>query len=125
MTNEKIILNESVSLMEQGILKGTGKYVQIETDLGTKTVELPETIHTFNGWKERGYSVKKGEKSKIKFPIWKHTTKILDTNTGNPETDKMNEEINKQGGQTNMFMKTASFFTFEQVEPIREMNDNE
>jgi hypothetical protein len=65
--------------------------------------------------------VKKGEKSSIKFPIWKHTTKMLNTDTGNAELDKMNAQINQQGGQTNMFMKTAAFFTAAQVEPAKVM----
>lgn len=119
MTNAQIILHESLSLMEQGILKGSGIFGEIETELGTITVELPEDIHTFQGWKERGYIVRKGEKSTIKFPIWKHTTKMLKTDTGNAELDKMNAQINEQGGQTNMFMKMSSWFTFSQVEPIK------
>ena len=119
MTNAQIILNESLSLMEQGILKGSGQFAEVETAEGTITIELPEDIHTFQGWKDRGYSVKKGEKSQIKFPIWKHTVKFLNTDTGNAELDKMNQQINDQGGQTNMFMKTAAFFTFAQVEPMK------
>lgn len=119
MTNATIILNESLRLMEEGILKGSGQFAEIETENGTQTIELPEEIHTFQGWKERGFSVKKGEKSAIKFPIWKHTTKMLKTDTGNAELDKMNTQINEQGGQTNMFMKTSAWFTFSQVEPIK------
>lgn len=119
MTNAQIILNESLSLMEQGILKGSGQFAEVETAEGTITIELPEDIHTFQGWKDRGYSVKKGEKSQIKFPIWKHTVKFLNTDTGNADLDRMNQQINDQGGQTNMFMKTAAFFTFAQVEPIK------
>ena len=119
MTNAQIILNESISLMEQGKLKGSGQYAEIETESGPMTVELPEEIHTFNGWKQLGFSVKKGEKSSIKFPIWKHTTKMLNTDTGNAELDKMNTQINEQGGQTNMFMKMSAWFTASQVEPIK------
>ncbi len=121
MTNATIILNESIRLMEDGKLNGSGQFVEIETENGTQTIELPEEIHTFNGWKARGYQVKKGEKSSIKFPVWKRTTKMLNTDTGNAELDKMNEQINEQGGQTNMFMKTAAFFTFAQVEPVKVM----
>lgn len=120
MTNAMIILNESVRLMNEGVLKGTGEFVEVENEDGTKQMlELPEEIHTFNGWKQRGFKVKKGEKSKIKFQIWKHTTKMLDDNTGNAETDKMNAEINRQGGKTNMFMKCSAFFTADQVEPLK------
>ena len=120
MTNAMIILHESVRLMEEGKLKGTGQYIEVQNEDGTTTqLELPEEIHTFNGWKELGYSVKKGEKSNIKFPIWKHTVKMLNTDTGNADMDKMNAAINEQGGQINMFMKMSAWFTAAQVEPIK------
>ena len=106
MTNAMIIMNESIRLMEEGILKGSGEFMTVENEDGTKkTLEMPEAIHTFNGWKQLGYSVKKGEKSKIKFAIWKHTTKKV-------EKDGKEEELSK------MFQKVAAFFTFDQVEPI-------
>ena len=119
MTNAQIILNESIRLMEEGVLKGSGQFGEIETENGKVQVELPEAIHTFQGWKDLGYSVKKGEKSSIKFPIWKHTTKMLKTDTDNAELNKMNQAINDQGGEVNMFMKMSSWFTFAQVEPIK------
>ena len=106
MTNEMIIMNESIRLMEEGVLHGCGQFVEVENEDGTKkTLELPEEIHTFNGWKSLGYSVKKGEKSRIKFPIWKHTTKKV-------EKDGEEEE------RSRMFQKVSAFFTFDQVEPI-------
>lgn len=108
MTNEKIILNESLRLMEDGVLKGTGNFIKAEFPDGIKEIELPEEIHTFNGWKERGYSVKKGEKSQIKFPIWKHTSK------------KVKNENDEDEEVTNMFMKMSAFFTLAQVELIQE-----
>ena len=95
MTNATIILDESLRLVEQGVLK--------MVNVGGE--EMPEPIHTFQKWKELGYSVKKGEKSKIKFPIWKYTKKTV--------KDNDNEEE-----KTSMFMKTAAFFTFAQVEKI-------
>lgn len=120
MTNEQIILNASLQLMEEGLLKGSGVFGQIDNGDGTtSTIEFPEEIHTFRGWKARGFSVKKGAKSDIKITIWKHTTKMLDTNTDNEELNKMNQQINDEGGQTNMFMKVAAFFTAAQVEPIK------
>jgi hypothetical protein len=119
MTNAQIIMNESIRLMEEGILKGSGQFAEIETENGTMTIELPEEIHTFQGWKDHGYQVKKGEKSSIKFPIWKHTTKMLKTDTDSAELNKMNQAINEQGGQTNMFMKMSAWFTAAQVEPIK------
>lgn len=112
MTNAKIILNESVKLMEEGILKGTGEYITVEDENGGKRqLEMPEAIHTFNGWKSLGYSVKKGEKSTIKFPIWKYTekTKAEEELTGNPIED---------APVTNMFLKMSAFFRFDQVEKI-------
>ena len=106
MTNAMIILNESIRLMEEGVLHGCGQFVEVENEDGTKkTLELPEEIHTFNGWKSLGYSVKKGEKSRIKFPIWKHTTKKV-------EKDGEEEE------RSRMFQKVSAFFTFDQVESI-------
>ena len=120
MTNEMIILNESIRLMNEGILKGSGVFGKtIDTNGNEISVELPEDIHTFNGWKARGYKVKKGETSKIKFSIWKHTRKFLKTDTDNAETNKMNQQVNEQGGETHMFMQLAAFFTAEQVEPIK------
>ena len=67
MTNATIILNEACNLFEQGLLKGTGKYIKMMylDENGNeieKEVELPEDIHTFAGWKALGYSVKKGRK---------------------------------------------------------------
>lgn len=112
MTNAMIILKESVKLMEAGVLKGSGIYGDIITEDGTKKrIELPEEIHTFAAWKEMGYAVKKGEKSKIKINIWKYTQKEKPAEelTGNPLED---------APITNMFMKTAAFFTPEQVERI-------
>ena len=96
MTNAEIIEKTSLQLAEQGVLK------MIEID----GVSMPEPIHTFNGWKERGYSVKKGEKSKSKFSIWKHTSKTV-------------EKDGKEEERSSMFSKVSAFFTFEQVEPIK------
>lgn len=111
MTNETIIFNERVRLMEEGILKSTGKKIIVECADGKKEIEVPEDIHTFNGWKERGYSVKKGEKSQIKISIWKYTVKKIETENkdGNAEESE----------QSKMFMKLSAFFTPSQVEPMK------
>lgn len=112
MTNQEIILGESIKLMKEGVLKGSGIKATIEEDNGeSREIELPEEIHTFNGWKERGYSVKKGEKSKIKFAIWKYTTKKIEVENKNGEK----EETEK----SNMFLKMSAFFTAEQVELLK------
>lgn len=112
MTNAMIILNESVRLMEQGVLKGTGEYVTVVNGDGEEVnLEMPEPIHTFNGWRALGYTVKKGEKSAIKFPIWKYTEKKKpeEEKTGNPVED---------APVTNMFLKVSAFFRFDQVEKM-------
>lgn len=109
MTNAMIILNESVELMENGVLSGTGEFVEVEdADGNKKRLEMPEEIHTFSAWKSMGYSVKKGEKAIAKFDIWKHTSKTV--------TDENGEETEK----SKMFMKTAAFFKRSQVEKILE-----
>ena len=112
MTNAMIILNESVKLMEEGLLKGTGIFVDVEINGEVMNIEMPEEIHTFNGWKQRGFKVKKGEHSSIKFPIWKYTEKAKKPEelTGNPLED---EPV------SNMFMKLSAFFTADQVEEIK------
>lgn len=64
---------------------------------------IVEEIHTFKGWKNRGYSVKKGEKTILKVTIWKKP-ESKDKETG--------ETIEGEG----FFMKTAHFFGAHQVE---------
>lgn len=107
MTNAMIIMNESISLMNKGILKGSGQFVEMQNEDGDALmVEVPEEIHTFNWWKSRGYAVRKGQKSFIKFPIWKRVSKKVKTDDGEEE-------------ESRMFMKLSYFFTLEQVEPMR------
>lgn len=106
MTNERIIINESIKLMKDGILQGSGVFAEVEFADGKKRIELPEDIHTFQAWKSLGYIVKKGEKAIAKFPIWKYTSKKVETEDGEEET-------------SNMFMKTAAFFKMSQVEIIK------
>ena len=105
MTNEEIILSASLELMKQGILKPTGRVLTQELPDGTK-VELPEPepIHTYNGWKDRGYQVKKGEHAKATFTIWKYSGK-KDEETGEIEKGRC-------------FQKKSFWFTFDQVEAV-------
>lgn len=106
-----IIMNESVKLMNEGKLRGTGMFMDMEINGEIQQVEIPEAIHTFNGWKKLGYTVKKGEHSSIKFPIWKYTEKAKKPEelTGNPLED---------APVSNMFMKVSAFFTAAQVEKV-------
>lgn len=109
MTNEMIIFNNRIELQKKNIIKGTGNMIEVEKNGEKITLEEPEEIHTFNGWKQRGYKVKKGEHSSIKFPIWKYV-----------EKKKKPEELTGNGiidaPETNMFMKMSAFFTQAQVE---------
>lgn len=114
MKNEQIIFNESMRLMNEGILKGTGRKFLVELEDGTKQeVEEPEPIHTFAAWKSIGRQVKKGQHAKAQIYIWKQ---------GKPYTVKAKnqdgEEVEKEV-QGKMFMKLAFFFTLDQTEPIK------
>lgn len=105
ITNGEIILKQSLELMAQGILKPTGRvFTQQLPDGSTVEFPEPEPIHTYNGWKELGYQVKKGEHAKAQFPIWKWKGK-KDEETG--------EEV---GGRC--FQKNSFWFTADQVEEV-------
>lgn len=110
MTNKMIILLESINLMEEGILKGTGVKTIITTNENgeevEKEIEIPEEIHTFAMWKQMGYRVKRGSHAIAQFPIWKYTKK------------KISEDEAQEKGFC--FLKKASWFTREQVECMDE-----
>lgn len=108
MTNEMIVLLESVKLMEKGIIKGTGDF--ITTDDG-RQLEIPEEIHTFQAWKAKGFFVKKGEKAVASFSVWKYITGKKKGEEAEAESTE-NEETN--GGYCRM--KLSHFFTRNQVE---------
>lgn len=110
MTNEQIISNQSIELMKQGKIRGTGRVMQFDDGNGGKIeIEEPEAIHTFAGWKGMGFKVKKGEHAVASFPIWKHTQK-----------DKAPEELTgnaiADAPIVKMFMKNSFWFTAAQVE---------
>ena len=108
MTNAMIILWESVDLMAQGILQGSGRTILVEDKDGNEIeVELPESIHTYQRWKELGYQVRKGEHAVAKIRIWKHTARQKDENPTEYEE--------------RMFMKNAAFFKASQVDKIEEI----
>ena len=76
MTNEQIIFNNRLDLMEKGILKGTGRIITVENEDGEKMeLEEPEEIHTYAGWQALNRQVRKGQKAVSSFPIWKYTIK--------------------------------------------------
>ena len=110
MTNTMIIMAEQVRLQREGILKYTGRILK-GINVAGEEVEIPEIepIHTYARWQAMGYQVKKGEKSKIKFPIWKYTK--------GKKKDMTEEEAQAKGY---CFMKMSAFFTTDQVEQITE-----
>lgn len=104
MTNAQIIFSAEQELAKDGKIRYTGRTFEAQDEKGQPVIiKETEPIHTFQAWKELGFVVKKGQKAITKLTIWKHTTKT-DKETG--------EESSK------MFMKTASFFSAEQVEAI-------
>lgn len=92
MTNEQIIYEHAMQLVEDGKIR--------EID------GMPEAIHTFQHWKSMGYSVKKGEKAIAQFMVWKMSPK------------KVKNEDGEEEQENRMFMHKASFFSFAQVKPI-------
>ncbi len=66
---------------------------------------ITEEIHTFQRWKDMGFIVKKGEKSSIKFPIWKYSKAKVDPETGEEKG-------------VHPFLKVSAFFTASQVEKL-------
>lgn len=110
MTNAMIILLEQTKLAEEGILQYTGRMIDAVNVMTGEPTQIPEIqpIHTYNGWKARGFQVKKGEKAVAKFPIWKYTKR---------KTKEMAEEEAQQKGYC--FMKMSAWFTDTQVEQIK------
>ena len=114
MTNANIILGESIRLMAEGVLEGTGEMLTVKYDDGhSEVIEVPEPIHTYQAWKALGYQVRKGEKAIAKFMIWKYAEKKA--KEGIPEIAVKEGDVIKR----NMIMKTAAFFKMSQVERIK------
>lgn len=113
MNNAAIIFNNSIQLMKEGVLEGTGEFLMFKyADGHTEEVEVPEPIHTYQAWKTLGYQVRKGEKAIAKFTIWKYTEK---------KAKEDNAEIGVKEGdiiKSNMFMKMSAFFKRSQVEKV-------
>ena len=105
ITNVQIVMNQSIELMQQGVLKPTGRMLIFEAPDGSKTeIPEPEPIHTYNGWQQLGFQVKKGEHAKAQFPIWKWRGQK------NEETEE--EENGK------CYKCKAFWFTRDQVEQV-------
>lgn len=110
MTNQQIILENRIFLMQEGILKGTDEIITVQNDDGSESqIQMPEEIHTYNAWKRLGYQVQKGEHAVAKFPIWKYKT-------NKKQDDEAGDDEKPQAGR--MFKKVAFFFTIDQVKAI-------
>lgn len=111
MTNVEIIDANKQRLFAEGVLKGTGRMFE-GVDMNGDPVMIPEVeqIHTFAGWKDLGYKVKKGEHAKARFSIWKHTSRM--------EEIPMKDGTKIEQECSHMFLKEACWFTREQVELI-------
>lgn len=113
MNNAQIIFNESLELMKEGIISGTGRTIQVTVNENgqnvTKTIEEPEEIHTFKDWKNRGYIVMKGQKAIASFMIWNfHENKT-------PDDEEPAPSLMKNGYY---YMKKAAFFKRSQVKSL-------
>ena len=127
MTNKMIVFMERCKLMEDGIIGGTGRFVEIETDEGTKTLEEPEEIFTVKEWNKRGFLIKAGETHIAEFCIWKHENKGGKANAENSEDSEESEEVKpKSNGRkrsrrnNGFYFGKACFFKASQVTPIPE-----
>jgi hypothetical protein len=111
MTNAEIIMGESLELAKQGIL-ATAPGTFVDEDGEEVEMEIPEEIHTFDGWKKLGYIVKYGEHAIAKFAIWsptKASRKEIAEAKKNGEKPKMK-----------MYMRFAAWFKRDQVETVAE-----
>lgn len=107
MTNTQIILHERIRLMNEGKIGTTGRILEVYEDDKSYKINEPEEIHTYLGWKERGFQVQKGQKAIASFTIWKHVTK-------KPKGEKKDDDAEQF-----MFMKLSSFFAPSQVEALK------
>jgi hypothetical protein len=116
MTNQEIIFNESVELMNKGIIGTTGRKILVKYDKvneeGEKikveeVIDEPEPIHTFADWKSKGYFVNKGEKAIARFTIWNYT------NGKKGKAAQEEEEGLVKSGY--YYMKEACFFKLSQT----------
>lgn len=89
MTNQQIIENAKANLVING------------------KISAEDEIHTFNGWKERGFRIRKGEHAVARFSIWKFTSKVVMVKDDGTEISK-----------ENCFLKESCWFSTKQVEAV-------
>lgn len=68
-----------------------------------------ENLFTFQEWRQRGYTVKRGEKAFLKCKLWKRVTKTVTC----PKTGK---DIKENG----FILANASLFTIDQVTALED-----
>lgn len=127
MTNYQIILNESIRLMNEGIIGTTGRKITVEhekvnedgeKEVVKEIIDEPEEIHTFADWKSRGYFVQKGQKAKAKFMIWNFTNKASKRVI---EARKAAGKEDEESPDPHYYMKEAYFFTKDQTSAATKM----
>lgn len=102
MTNCEIIEKEEIALIATGELK------------------VGEHLHTFQGWKQLGFSVKRGSHALVTTKLWKKCKEVKTTNKHenlgigcDDETNEKNEKTYKD------FILVKSFlFSSSQVEKL-------
>ena len=73
MKNDDIILEERLHLLDEGILKRTGRKIKFKPSYSDKEMiwAEPEEIHTLKYWEKQGYKLKDDEKPITTIKIWK------------------------------------------------------
>lgn len=100
MTNLQIITDEAIA---------NGLFTKEEVEaIYTAGHELP--LHTYAGWKQRGYQVRRGEHARITTKLWQYNTKKQEVKT----TDGNDEEIEIK----NCYLVKSYLFTLDQVDKI-------
>lgn len=80
---------------------------------------LAGLFHTFHEWKERGKSVKTGEKAAIDTRLWKLDTRPRKTRSSGKKPDALTKAAEEQDDNGNYYKAPAHLFHIGQVEASR------
>lgn len=80
---------------------------------------LAGLFHTFHEWKERGKSVKTGEKAAIDTRLWKLDTRPRKARSSGKEPDALTKAAEEQDDNGNYYKAPAHLFHIGQVEASR------
>ena len=98
---------KALSKLIQQLVK-SGQYESVNEGLAdTYRQQGHEEIHSFKGWMERGFVVKRGEKALL---LW-----------GKPHTAQKHEKKNETDKDEFSFFPLAYVFSNLQVEPLKEL----